>query len=151
MTPRGLSIALAISVILNVFILGAAAGVLLGHVIGSGRLGAGQRGRLVVAADKLAPPDRAAFLEMLRDQAQAEGPVLLDARQARRAAVAALNAPRFDRVAAGAALDRARADDIAVRTKIENAVLDFAAGLMPRGRAALAAGLAPQPAGARKP
>jgi uncharacterized membrane protein len=148
MTSRGLTIALAISAALNVFVVGAGAGVLLSRVIGPAH--AGQRGRLAVAADKLGPTERTAFLEMMRDQAQGEGPVLLDAREARRQAVAALQAPRFDRAAAGAALDRARADDMAVRTKIENAVLDFAAGLSPQGRAALAAGIAPQLAAGSK-
>jgi uncharacterized membrane protein len=148
---RGLTVALAVSVILNVFAVGAAAGLLLSRVIGPPPAAA-QRSRLVVAADKLDAADRAAFLELLHDQAQAEGPVLLDARQARRQAVAALRAPSFDRAAAGAALDRARADDIAVRTKIENAVLDFAVGLNAQQRAALAAGVAPQaPAGVKRP
>jgi len=151
MTSRGLTIAFALSAALNVFVVGAAAGVLLSRVIGPPPA-ADKRGRLQVAADKLDPSNRAAFLEMLRDQAQAQGPVLLDAREARRQAVAVLRAPRFDRAAAGADLDRARGDDMAVRGKIESAVLDFAGGLSPQGRAALAAGIAPQtPTGVKKP
>ena len=83
MTSRGLTIALVVSAALNVFVVGAAAGLLLSRVVGPAPAAAGQRGRLVAAADKLDPADRAAFLEMMRDQAQGEGPVLLDARQAR--------------------------------------------------------------------
>jgi len=141
MNPRTLWIALGLSLAVNVFVVGAAAGLIFGRVLAPAP-GPGQRPNpMMAASDKLDPPDREAFRSLMQDEAQRDGPTLLDARMARRQAIALLRAPDFDRAAAGAALDRARADDLQVRQKLENTMLDFAAKLDVQGRTNLADGL----------
>lgn len=137
MNSRALIVALLISAALNVFVVGAAVGLVL-----SGGLPAPPTPNpLRAAADRLEPPDRQALLDLLQDQAQANGPVLLDARTARREAKRLLLAQPFDAAATAAALSRARADDILVRGRIEDAVVAFAAKLGPAERARLSAGV----------
>ncbi len=146
MRPRTLVVLLAVSLIVNVFVVGAFVGVFLVHAFGP-RPPAGQRGGgLMAAAARLDPTDQEVFRSLLQDEMQREGPTQLDARMARREVVALMRAPTFDRAAAGAALDRARNDDMEVRRAIENTVLDFAAKLDPQGRTTLADGLGRGPA-----
>jgi uncharacterized membrane protein len=99
----------------------------------------------MAAAEQLDPTDRDVFKALMQDEAQRQGPTLLDARMSRRQAVALMRTPTFDRAAAGAALDRARADDTQVRTRLENTMLDFAAKLDATNRAVLSEGLARGP------
>jgi uncharacterized membrane protein len=140
-SPRALWIALALSLVVNVFVIGAAAGLIFGREFGP-HPGPGQRPNpLMTAAEGLDPTDRDVFKALMQDEAQRQGPTLLDARMARRQAVALMRAPTFDRVAAGAALDRARADDTQAREKLENTMLDFAAKLDAPNRAVLSEGL----------
>jgi uncharacterized membrane protein len=144
-SPRALWIALALSLVVNVFVVGAAAGLFFGRAFGP-TPGPGPRSNaLMAAADRLDPTDRDVFKALMQDEAQRQGPILLDARIARRLAVEQMRSPNFDRAAAGAALDRARADDMQVRQKLENTMLDFAAKLDVQGRTTLAEGLAHGP------
>ena len=146
MRPRTLLIALGVSLVVNVFVIGAAIGVVFGRGLGP-QAGPAQRpNAIMAAADRLDPADRDAFRAMMQDEVQREGPTQLDARMARRQVVALMSATTFDRAAAGAALDKARADDIAVRKAVENDVLDFAAKLDVQSRTALADGLGHGPA-----
>jgi uncharacterized membrane protein len=141
MNPRALWIALALSLVVNVFVVGAAAGLFFGHAFAP-RPGPGPRlNPLMAAAERLDPTDRDVFKALMQDEAQRQGPALLDARMQRRQAVVLMRAPTFDRAAAGAALDRARADDMQVREKLENTMLDFAAKLDAPNRAILSEGL----------
>jgi len=141
MSPRAPWIALALSLVVNVFVIGAAAGLIFGRAFGP-HPGPGLRPNpLMTAAERLDPTDRDVFKALMQDEAQRQGPTLLDARMARRQAVALMRAPSFDRAAAGAALDRARADDMQVRAKLENTMLDFAAKLDAPNRAVLSEGL----------
>jgi uncharacterized membrane protein len=141
MTPRALWIALGLSLVVNVFVVGAAAGLFFGRAFGP-HPGPGMRPNpLMTAAERLDPTDRDVFKALMQDEAQRQGPTVLDARMARRQAVLLLRAPTFDRAAAGAALDRARADDVQVRQKLENTMLDFAAKLDAPNRTVLSEGL----------
>ena len=141
MSPRALWIALALSLVVNVFVIGAAAGLFFGREFGP-HGGPGPRPNpLMTAAEQLDPTDRDVFKALMQDEAQRQGPTLLDARMARRQAVGLIRAPTFDRAAAGAALDRARADDMQARQKLENTMLDFAAKLDAPNRAVLSEGL----------
>jgi uncharacterized membrane protein len=141
MSPRALWIALALSLVVNVFVVGAAAGLIFGRAFAPPS-GPGMRPNpLMAAAEKLDPTDRDVFKALMLDEAQRQASTQLDARMARRQAVALLRAPTFDRAAAGAALDRARADDAQVRAKLENTMLDFAAKLDAQNRGVLAEGL----------
>ena len=151
MRPRTLLIALAVSLVVNVFVIGAAIGVVFGRGLGPQPGPAQRPNAIMAAADRLDPADRAAFRAMMQDEVQREGPTQLDARMARRQVVAILSAPTFDRAAAGAALDKARADDIAVRKAVEDDMLDFAAQLDLQGRTALAEGLGRGPAWMGRP
>ncbi len=141
MSPRALWIAFALSLVVNVFVIGAGAGLYFGHAFAPHR-GPGPRPNpLMAAAERLDPTDRDVFKALMQDEAQRQGPTLLDARMQRRQAVAMMRAPSFDRAAAGAALDRARTDDTQVRAKLENTMLDFAAKLDAPNRAILSEGL----------
>jgi len=141
MRPRTLAILLGLSLVLNVFVVGAFVGVFFGQATGLARPGAPRPNPIMAAADRLNPVDRDSFRALMQDEVQREGPTALDARLARRQAGDLLRAPTFDRAAAAAALDRARSDDAQVRQAIENAMLDFAAKLDQRDRSTLADGL----------
>jgi uncharacterized membrane protein len=119
-SPRALWIALALSLVVNVFVIGAAAGLIFGREFGPHGGPGPKPNPLMAAAEKLDPTDRDVFKALMR-------------------------APTFDRAAAGAALDRARADDMQVRAKLENTMLDFAAKLDAPNRAVLSEGLARGP------
>jgi uncharacterized membrane protein len=133
-----LKIALAVSLTLNVFILGAAGGVLYTHAHARMKPG-GRVGALSHAADDLNPADQIAFRRMLHEHVQAARPLLQDARRWRRDALDRLSTEPFDRAAAGAAMAKARDDEGKVRATLEDAILDFAAKLDPRERADMAA------------
>ncbi len=141
MSDRGLKIALGLSLVANVFIIGGVLGAVYmsPHGPWGGRGGPGNP--LARAADALNPTDREAFHQVLRAQIPAVRPLQQDGRQARRQALDDLASPSFDRAAAGALMARARADDEKARGQIEDAVLDFAARLPADERAALAKGM----------
>jgi uncharacterized membrane protein len=141
MSDRGLKIALGISLVANVFVIGG----VLGAVYMRAHSPAGMHGPLgnplARATDMLNPNDRDAFHQMLRAQIPTIRPLQQDSRAARRQAMEDMTAPTFDRAGAGALMARARADDEKARGQIEDAILDFAAKLAPDERAALAKGM----------
>ena len=145
MRPRTVAILLGLSLVLNVFVIGAFVGVFFGPAIGLPPASAARPNPMMAAADRLDPTDRDVFRALMQDEVQREGPTALDARLARRQAAELLRQPNFDRAAACAALDRARADDMQVRQAVENALLDFAARLDQRGRSTLSDGLGRAP------
>ena len=135
MGRRWLLIALAVSVGLNLFLLGVGATVWA------------QRQRLTTppapasvmrAAEQLDPADRAAFRKMLRREGRRISPDLKAARAARRDAARKLAEPTYDSPAAAADLATARAAEARARAQLETAVLQFAEGLDQTERAALA-------------
>jgi uncharacterized membrane protein len=142
MSGNGLKIALGVSLVVNVFVVGAAAGVLLthGHGPNGGRGGLGGN-PLAHAGDALPTVDRDAFRATLRAQIPTVRPIQQDARQSRRAATDAIMAPTYDRAGIGALMARARADDEKARGQIEDAVLDFAAKLPADERTTLVEGM----------
>ncbi|HLK26631.1 MAG TPA: periplasmic heavy metal sensor [Caulobacteraceae bacterium] len=143
MRPRTLAILLGLSLVLNVFVIGAFVGVFFGQNLGP--RAAARANPLMAAADRLNPVERDTFRALMQDEVQREGPTALDARMQRRRAGELMRAPVFDRAGAQAALDRARADDMAVRAAIEGALLDFAAKLDQQDRTTLAQGLGRSP------
>jgi uncharacterized membrane protein len=145
MRPRTLAILLGLSLVLNVFVVGAFVGVFFVHGFGVSPMGAQRANPLMDAASRLGPADRDAFRALMQDEVQREGPTALDARLARRQAAELMRQPTFDRAAAAAALDRARADDDQVRRAVESAMLDFAARLNQIDRTTLADGLGRAP------
>jgi len=141
MSDRGLKIALGISLVANVFVIGGVLGAV--YIGGHGPMGLrGPPGNpLVRAADQLNPADRDAFHQVIRAQIPVVRPLQQESHQARRQAMDDLAAPTFDRAAAGALMARARADDEKARGQIEDAILDFAAKLPADERTALAKGM----------
>jgi uncharacterized membrane protein len=139
MSGRSLKIALAASVVVNVFTIGAVGGLVYERLQPKAVRAA--PGNLVVqAAAALTPAEQAAFRQMLRERMVQDRPLIRESRQARRRAMDQIGAPAFDQAAVNASLAQARADDTAVRTHIEEGVTAFAAGLSPAERAAFADG-----------
>lgn len=145
MRPRTLAILLGLSLVLNVFVVGAFVGVFFAQSFGMPPPPGARPNAMMAAADRLDPTDRDVFRALMQDEVQRQGPTALDARQARRQAAELMRQPTFDRAAAGAALDRARNDDMQVRAAVENALLDFAGRLDQHGRATLSEGLGRAP------
>lgn len=144
MKPSTLKWLLAASVALNLFLasamLGATARWFTAGGVAASAGAAPQRG-LRFAADALPEAEKAAFRQQLRDTRRALQPELQTAREGRRELARLLAAPQLDRAAALATAERIRSADLTVRTRIETAVVDFAASLSPASRSALADGL----------
>jgi uncharacterized membrane protein len=153
MTDRNLKLALIVSVAANIFLIGGAAGglgfwLLRPHAEvreppgrpALARLQA-QRRPLRFAADDLAPAQRQAFRQALREARQASAADLLQARDRRLALADLLAQPSPDRAEVEAAMAAVRQADIAVRSRTEQAVADFAVGLSVEDRARFIGGL----------
>jgi uncharacterized membrane protein len=155
MRPRWLVIGLVASLALNLFLIGAGAGVValgmrMAREPGTGRPAAGA---LFWATEGLPQPGRRAMRQMLRDlRDQAKGDT--DRSLALRAAAwSALADPSPDVAAIDQQLAQSRQTDIAVRTRAEQQIVDYAAHLPPADRTIFAAGMrrvlgAPAPAAA---
>ena len=142
MLGRSLRIALAVSIVLNLFLLGAIGGGAVmwartphGHAGGRGR----PIGR---AGDGLSALNERRFHAMMREALISTRQLQHDAQRNRRAAADLFVQPSFDATAVSAALSRARDADFALRIRLEGAVVDFAKTLPQGERATLAQGLA---------
>lgn len=132
-------VAFAVSLALNVFILGAAAGALFWRSAPTPSQPPDQS--LAAAADALEPTQRQAFREALaaaRREAQSDSQT---ARDSRNRLAQLLNGATLDRSAIDAALEETRAADARVRARVEAAVIDYAESLDPKNRAILVGGL----------
>lgn len=128
-------IALAISVILNLFL---AAALMAGYVslrTGSRMINAGS---LRVAGSELPVSVRRPFRLALRETRRSMRPTIVEARTAKAEAAALLHQPTVDQAAVVAALDRARAADMAVRAAVERRAVAYATTLRPADRLTLA-------------
>lgn len=144
MSDRTLRIALIISVVVNIFVIGGVAGAawMWRRAVAERPLaGFGRPARLRQAAEALSPDDRVTMRQAVRATVLSLRPEIRKARDARRDAGNILIQPAFDPAAMNAALARARASDFTVRTKLEQSVVDVAAKLPQPERQALAAGL----------
>lgn len=130
---------LVASLVLNVFLLSASGAVLYRWHYG---LGLGQAGGWRMrAADALAPGHRRAFRAAMRETVLAARPLARDGHAGRAEAARLFVAQHYDAAAIRQALGRARAADLALRARIEDRVVDFAAGLPIEERDALAGAL----------
>lgn len=131
MTPRTLTLALIASAGLNLFLIGGIGGVaLISH--GQERpFAAPERMRAPMwrAGDGLPDASRQAWRRALREKALDAAPTVREARSLRRTAWESLLKPGFDKEKARADLARSRELDSQGRATVENAILDFAAGL----------------------
>ena len=139
MNSHAMKIALAVSLTLNVFILGAVAGAWFWRSV---PIFAQSDPGLAGAAQALEPTQRQAFRQALAKARHDAQPDSQAARDARDKLAQLLNKADLDRNSIDAALDMTRTADVRVRARIEAAVIDFAESLDPKSRAILIAGLA---------
>jgi uncharacterized membrane protein len=142
---RGLKIVLALSVLLNVFLVGADVAAVLKwrRLMDEGTLR--QPTQLAIAARTLDPKMHADLRSFMRAKDASIKPDF-DAGRADRAQAAAIAAkPNFDRAAVSALLAKARAEEATGHAKADEAVLDFMATMPADQRAKLAEGLKARP------
>ncbi|MBX3587131.1 MAG: periplasmic heavy metal sensor [Ramlibacter sp.] len=144
MTGPTLNRWLLASVVLNIFLVGGAAGAAWRWWAAdraTATAPSAQRG-LRFAADELPEAQRRAYLMGLREARRDASASIQTSREGRHEVLRLLAEPQFDRAATAAALARVREADTASRTRMETAVLDFAATLPPGQREKLTQGLA---------
>ncbi len=141
MNGRWLIVALVVSVALNLFLIGAGAGVIaLGQQLARENPEA-RPGAWIIATKGLPQPDRRNFRLMLRDARDDIAPQARQSRDLRIAAWAALADPKADAGAVKRQLAQSRQIDIAVRTQVEERIVDYVIGLSPDDRRRFAAGM----------
>jgi len=134
-TTGKLKVLLAVSMVVNLFALGALGG---GTAMWFATLA---RHPIRAAGDALPDADRLRFHQMFRLVAKEARPLQQSARESRRAAALLFTQPSFDAPAVAEALSRARDADVTARTEVETALVGFAATLPQAERQALANGL----------
>ena len=142
MQGRNLRIALAVSVMLNIFALGAAGGAMAIWLNGPHAPRAAKGRPLMAAADALPSADRTRYLALMHDTLRQAQPLQRAARENRRMAAELFVQPNFDAAVVGDAFAHAREADFTLRTRLETAVVGFAKDLPQSEREALALGLA---------
>jgi uncharacterized membrane protein len=127
-------IVLVLSILTNVFLIGAAVTVYALHTKGVPAVG-GQRSSMRAAALSLNDAHRAAFMRLLHSQGQAIQAETRSAKVIRDDAWASLAAINFDPSATKRQLAHARDLNALAHRAVEDAVVDFAAALPPAERA----------------
>lgn len=138
MSPRTLKILCAVSILLNIFLLGAAAGGAAWLRTRQPIIGAGS---IRIAGSELPADERRAFRRALREARLEMRPTAVAGRRAREEAATLLGAPTLDRARLTEALARIRAADITIREHVEQRAIAFAATLPSGERAKLAGGI----------
>jgi uncharacterized membrane protein len=133
-----LRIALAVSVVFNLFLAGALVAGYVSLRTGGRMINAGS---LRIAGAELPPALRKPFRAALRETRRSMRPTIVQARAAKSEAASLLRQPVIDQAAVLASLDRARAADMAVRAAVERRAVAYAAALSPADRATLAAAM----------
>jgi uncharacterized membrane protein len=145
-SQRNLVILLFVSLALNLFILGAAAGA---YVFGDRmhhRRPEFHGGNPMMMAGSVLPDNEAqAYRDAVSAQVMAERQKVREARQIRHDALARLGADPVDPAAISGDLDRARALETDARGEIDHAIVQFAAKLPAADRAKLGAALSQPP------
>jgi uncharacterized membrane protein len=146
MNGRSLTWALAISLVFNVFLLGAIAGGtwewFASHPHATGGAvqtqAQAQQHALRYAADALSDERRQQFAEALKEARRDSRTYIRSARDARSDVLRLVGESELNRPALDAALARTRNADEALRARVEQSVADFAATLSPPERAQFA-------------
>lgn len=143
MMDRRLIMLLAASVLVNVF----AAGIIGGGLFMLSRQGVRSHAAppprpVADAGAALPPPDRARFIDLMRQMVHDNRGLAQIARRNREIAADLFVQPQFNADAVNAALQRARDADLALRAHVETSAVGFAATLPVDERAILGAGLA---------
>lgn len=136
MSGRSWKIVLVVSLVLNVFLLGAIFGGAYQWFVAHGGAAplAAQQRALRFAAQPLSADQQKAFVDGLKSARREGRQFAREGREGRREVLRLLAAPQFDRAALDAALARTRAADGSLRAKVESSVADFAATLTPQER-----------------
>ena len=134
---------LAVSVLLNLFAVGALVGAAVTWThVQPGLQSALRRRPFRAAAAALPAQDRQRFVQVLHETSRGARDLQQTARDSRRDAARLFVQPEFDANAVNAALTRARDADVAVRARLEQAVVGAAAALPQTERVAIAQALA---------
>jgi uncharacterized membrane protein len=142
MSERSRTIVLAISLALNVFLVGAAVGgTYMWRASGLHRAATAARAGLVVAADALPVEKRQKFRQMLIQARKEAASDITAARSGRLKLSQLMVAEPIDRQAIDAQLAAIRQSDIALRARLEEAVVDFAETLTSAERKSFVEGL----------
>jgi uncharacterized membrane protein len=141
MSGRAVRIAVAVSLLLNVFLVGGIAGGVYRWFSAERSVVAQQPRALRFAAEGLSPERQQQFTDDLQ-QTRRDGRALVKAgREARLEAARVLAAPSFDADAFDAALTATRNADIELRMRLERTIAAYAAQLSPEERVIFAQGL----------
>lgn len=149
MSQRSLTIALFVSLAVNLFAIGAVVGgLVIGVRMSEGRESAMRPGPppIFSAASALPEARQDAYREALRGEAREVRRSLMRAGEARRAAWGDIAAEPYDPAAVRQALTEAQAIEAQARSRLESRIVDFAADLSPEERQALAQALSRPPA-----
>jgi uncharacterized membrane protein len=133
MNLRRKDIALIVSISLNVFLIGAGVTVYALHETGAPTPG-GQRAPMRAASSGLDKAHRAAFMQLLQGQGKTIQAETRSARAIRDDAWASLAVRNFDPAVTKRRLAQARELNVLAHSTLEDAVVDFAAGLTPAQR-----------------
>jgi len=133
---RSLKLLCIVSLVLNIFLLGAIAGGAYRWLAGASSVAAAQPRGVRFAAEELSNERQKQFRLALRQARRDAAPLIESARDGRQQVAGLLGAPQFDRSAVEAALAQTRASDTALRARVEDAVVGFAATLTPQERVA---------------
>ncbi|WP_454827762.1 periplasmic heavy metal sensor [Paraburkholderia xenovorans] len=136
MNGRSLKIVLVVSLVLNVFLVGAIVGGAYQWFAAHGAAAPvlAQQRALRFAAQTLPAGRQKAFLDSLKNARREGRQYAREGREGRREVLRLLAAPQFDRAALDAALARTREADSHLRAQVEGGVADFAATLSPEER-----------------
>ncbi len=138
MSPRALKMGLALSLVLNMFLLMAVGGAIaMRHqLMANGR---GDRPNSIMRLTKDMPPEsRKAMRQVLREAVVATMPDLKTAHDARIAAADSLAAAKPDRALIDSNLQRAREAEMRARAGMESAAVTYALTVSPDDRARIA-------------
>ena len=138
MSPRALKIGLALSLVLNMFLLMAVGGaIVMRHkLMDNGR---GDRPNSIIRLSKDMPPEsRKAMRRVLREAVVATMPDLKTAHDARIAAADSLAAAKPDRALIDSNLQKAHEAEMRARAGMESAAVTYALTVSPEDRARIA-------------
>jgi uncharacterized membrane protein len=128
---------LVVSLVLNVFLLGALGGGAYTWVAKQRAATVAQQRGLRFAASELTEARRQQLRDALRQTRRDAMPLIVAARQGRIDIAQAFAAPQFDQAALDDALSRTRIADSTLRGKLEDTIAQYAATLTPEERVKL--------------
>lgn len=134
MSQRTLSIALIVSLVVNVFVIGAIVGAFGMRMRVEEQRRQPPRAAIMRMSEQLPEDVRNRYMAAMRAQGQANRPKMELVRQARADAMRAFAAEPFDAKAASDALARARTAETETRAALETTIVEFAKGLAPEER-----------------